>query len=115
MFEEFSSGYYLGRFYVEPSQRRSTVMHDTEFELMSEEVYSGKDLEALEDPLVMKIGRNHLWVKGERGVPSMTLEVPKRLMEELDVRNPPALKEVLVAKPGRAADILALTPDDRSL
>lgn len=108
MFEEFSGGYYLGRFYVEPRDRRNSVMHDREFKFMSNQIYEGAE----DNPLVMKIGRKHLWVEGDEGVPSMTLEVPSRLVEELDVSNPPALKEVLVAKPGRAAEILGLTPDE---
>lgn len=111
MFEEFSGGYYLGRFYVEPRDRRNSVMHDREFRMMSNQVYD-EDSFSNGNPLVMKIGRKHLWVEGDEGVPSMTLEVPSRLVEELDVDNPPALKEVLVAKPGRAAEILGLTPDD---
>jgi hypothetical protein len=102
MFEDFSSGYYLGRMYVEPHDAERPVMQDDEFETVSRGVYDE------EKPLVMKIGNRHLVVDGDGGVPSGTLGVPKEIAEGLRLRNPPSVKDVLLAKEGHATRILSL-------
>jgi hypothetical protein len=102
MFEDFSSGYYLGRMYVEPHDAERPVMQDEEFETVSRGVYDE------EKPLVMKIGNRHLVVDGDGGVPSGTLGVPEEVAEGLRLRNPPSVKDVLLAKEGHATRILSL-------
>jgi hypothetical protein len=103
MFEEFSSAYYLGRMYVEPHDTERPVMQRDDFETVQRDVYGG------EEDVVMKVDRHHLVVDGDSSVPQGTLGVPKSYLESLDVRNPPAFKEVLLAKPRHAARILSLT------
>jgi hypothetical protein len=102
MFEDFSSGYYLGRMYVEPHDAERPVMQDDEFETVSRGVYDE------EKPLVMKIGNRHLVVDGDGGVPSGTLGVPEEIVEGLRLRNPPSVKDILLAKEGHATRILIL-------
>mgnify|MGYP000087704257 CR=1 FL=1 len=102
MFEDFSSGYYLGRMYVEPHDAERPVMQDDEFEKVREKVYDD------EKPLVMKIGNRHLVVDGDEGVPSGTLAVPAGVTESLRLHNPPSVKDVLLAKKGHATRILSL-------
>ena len=102
MFEEFSSGYYLGRMYVEPHDSERPVMQDEEFETVSHGVYEE------EKPLVMKVGNRHLVVGGDSGVPSGTLGVPEDIADGLGLRNPPSVKDILLAKEGHATRILSL-------
>ena len=102
MFEDFSSGYYLGRMYVEPHESERPVMQDNEFERVSLNVYDE------EKPLVMKIGTRHLVVDGDEGVPSGTLGVPEEVAGSLRLRNPPSVRDILLAKEGHATRILSL-------
>lgn len=102
MFEEFSSGYYLGRMYVEPHDTDGPIMQDDDFEAVSRGVYDEERL------LVMKIGKRHLVVDGDGSVPTGTLGVPERIAQELRLRNPPSVKDVLLAKEDHAERILSL-------
>lgn len=102
MFEEFSSGYYLGRMYVEPHERDGPVIQNDDFEAVSRNVYNE------EKALVMRVGSHHLVVSGDDGVPTGTLGVPEGVAEELDLRNPPSVKDVLLAKQDHAERILSL-------
>lgn len=107
MFEEFSSGYYLGRLYVEPYDGEQAVMRRDQHEQINEQLYAtGEGIERLDSPLVMKVDRHHLAVQGEEGIPEGTLALPEDLIEDTAVRNPPTLKEVLLAKADRAAQLL---------
>ncbi|GAA0672602.1 DUF5802 family protein [Natronoarchaeum mannanilyticum] len=118
MFEEFSSGYYFGRLYVEPFDGDRAVMQRDQHERVNEQLYaSGEGVERLDAPLVMKLDERHIPVHGEPDVPRDTLAVPATVLEDVRVRNPPALKEVLLAKADRARQLLRLTggeptPDD---
>jgi hypothetical protein len=107
MFEEFSSSYYLGRLYVEPSTDDAARMCHAQHEQVNEQLYAdGERVERLDRPLVMKLGTNHFPVHGG-SVPADTLAVPESLLEDR-VRNPPALREVLLAKADRASQLLRL-------
>ncbi|MDY7081419.1 MAG: DUF5802 family protein [Halobacteria archaeon] len=101
MFEDFSSGYYLGRLYVEPHRVEHAVMHDAEYEKVSDRIGSSED-----EPLVMKVDRKHLCVQGDDNIPSGTLVIPEGIMNEMPIRNPPELKEVFLAKPEQASKLL---------
>jgi len=101
MFERFSSGYYLGRLYVEPEEGDPGMCH-RQHEQVTERLYD-RDV-----PPVMKLGRTHFAVEGEEGVPADTLTVPPALLEGEGVTNPPALTEVFLAKDDRAAQLLTL-------
>jgi hypothetical protein len=108
MFEQFSRGYYLGRLYVAPSEDGTAKMCRAQHERVSEQLYAdGEGIERLDRPLVMKLGTNHFPVHGEEGVPADTLAVPEAVLEGT-VRNPPTLREVLLAKADRAAQLLEL-------
>jgi hypothetical protein len=112
MFEPFSRGYYMGRLYVEPSVDEHTTMCKRQHERLNEELYAtGEGLERLDKPLVMKVGDRHLPVHGEEGVPADTLSVPRALLEESSVRDPPTLREVLLAKGNRASQLLGFAED----
>jgi hypothetical protein len=112
MFEPFSRGYYMGRLYVEPSPDEHTTMCKRQHEQLNEQLYAtGEGVERLDRPLVMKVGDRHLPVHGEEGVPADTLSVPDELLEEASVRNPPTLREVLLAKGDRASQLLAYAED----
>ena len=109
MFEEFSSGYYLGRLYVEPYDGDRAMMSRDQHEQVNEQLYAtGEGVERLDAPLVMKVDERHVAVHGQDGLPGDTLVLPAELLEDSRVRNPPALKEVLLAKSHRARQLLAL-------
>ena len=113
MFEEFSSGYYFGRLYVEPFDGERAVMQRAQHERVNEQLYAtGEGVERLDTPLVMKLGNRHFPVHGEDGVPSDTLAVPESILDG-GVRDPPALREVLLAKADRASQLLRLSGGDR--
>jgi len=99
MFEPFSSGYYVGRLYVQPHDGDRTVMHETDHERVNERLYAdGEGIERLDRPLLVKLGTVHLPVHGETGVPERTLAVPEKDLDAAGVDNPPTLSPVLLAK-----------------
>ena len=108
MFERFSSGYYLGRLYVEPGREGRAAIARTQHEQVNEQLYTGEGVERTDLPLVMKLGNTHFTVGGEDDVPADTLVVPETLVEETDIRNPPALREVFLAKADRARQLLSV-------
>lgn len=109
MFERFSGGYYLGRLYVAPSDG-AAVMCQEQHERVNEQLYaSGEGVERTDLPLVMKVGRRHIAVDGDESVPADTLRVPEPVLEDADVRNPPDLKEVLLATADTAAQFVSIT------
>ena len=107
MFEHFSSGYYLGRLYVEPSGDDTPKMCRNQHERVNEQLY-GDDggITRIDYPLVMKLGSTHLAVRGDDSVPADTLSVPAPLLDERAVRNPPTWSEVLLAKAEHAARLV---------
>lgn len=109
MFEEFSGGYYLGRLYVEPDDGEAPSICRTQHEQLRERIYDGTTPAAADRPLVVKLGSHHLAVRAEDGVPADTLSVPGAILADTSVRNPPTLREVLLAKAERAAQLLRLT------
>lgn len=110
MFGEFSRGYYLGRLYVEPTSEETATMCKAQHERVNRQLYAdGDGVERLDNPLVMKLGANHFPVRGDETVPADTLAVPESLLDETTIRNPPALREVLLAKADRANQLLDLT------
>ncbi|MFB6188766.1 MAG: DUF5802 family protein [Halapricum sp.] len=110
MFEQFSRGYYLGRLYVEPQDQRSAAMCREQYEQVTSQLYAEKTGVSRTDlPLVMKLGTRHFPVHGEDGVPADTLAVPPAIIEDdARIRNPPALREVFLAKADRAAQLLGI-------
>lgn len=110
MFEQFSRGYYLGRLYVEPSDREAATMSQRQHERVNEQLYaSDEGIDRLDRPLVMKVGATHLPVHGAPDVPADTLAIPEPLLDDAGVENPPTLSEVLLAKADRAKQLLELT------
>lgn len=108
MFEQFSSGYYLGRLYLEPYTGQRAVMHTDQYEQVTDQLY---ETEGYSGPLVMKIGSTHLPVHGAGGVPGQTVALPEETLSETSVQNPPTLTEVLLAKADRARQLLGLETD----
>lgn len=116
MFERFSSSYYLGRLYVEPHGGEHAVMQRDDHEQVNEQLYAtGEGVERLDTPLVMKIGSRHFPVLGADGVPEGTVALPEGSLEEARVRNPPSLREVLLATRDRAAQLLRLSEGGMSI
>ena len=118
MFEVFSGSYYLGRLYVTPTDGDHALMHSDQHERINEAVYAtGDGIEPLDAPLVMKLESQHFPVHGDDAVPADTLALPESMLENSDVRNPPSLREVLLARRERARQLLSWTggwsgPDD---
>jgi hypothetical protein len=112
MFEAFSSGYYLGRLYVQPAHDERAVINREQHERVNEQLYADDEgVIRTDHPLVMKLGGAHFPVHGEEDVPKQTLAVPEPVLEAGAVENPPALTEVLLAKgehARRLADIGAV-------
>ncbi|WP_254767088.1 DUF5802 family protein [Salinilacihabitans rarus] len=108
MFEVFSRSYYLGRLFVTPIDGDRAVMQRRQHERINEEVYAtGEGIERLDAPLVMKLESNHFPVHGDDGVPADTLAVPESLLDGTRIRNPPALREVFLARRERARQLLS--------
>ena len=107
MFEVFSRGYYLGRLYVTPSDGGHALMERGQHERVNEQLYAtGEGIERLDTPLVMKIDGQHFPVHGDEAVPANTLALPESLLEESQIRNPPTLREVLLARGEQARQLL---------
>ncbi|SFG46434.1 hypothetical protein SAMN04488063_2133 [Halopelagius inordinatus] len=102
MFEQFSSGYYLGRLYVEPYDGEVPAIHRTDHERVNEELYADEGVTRLDAPLVMKLEQAHIPVLGDEAVPSGTLAVPSSFADE----SLPDDRDVLLAKRERAAELL---------
>lgn len=110
MFEVFSRSYYLGRLYITPTDEDHALMQSEQHERINEEVYAtGEGLERLDAPLVMKLESQHFPVHGDEAVPANTLALPEPLLEGTDIRSPPSLREVLLARRERARQLLELT------
>ncbi|NKE34329.1 hypothetical protein GWG54_00590 [Natronococcus sp. JC468] len=108
MFEVFSRSYYLGRLYVTPTDHPRALIHDEQHERLNEEVYtSGEGVERLDAPLVMKLESQHFPVHGDSSVPANTLALPESVLENTDVRSPPSLREVLLARREQAERLLS--------
>jgi len=110
MFEPFSRGYYLGRLYVRPHESERAVMQADQHDEVGRQVY-GEDDEGDERPLVMKLDERHLAVHGAPDVPADTLAVPPSVLADTRIRNPPALRQVLLAKADTASQMLSLFGD----
>ncbi len=103
MFEPFSSGYYLGRFYVHPSSDDRALIQRRHHKRVRDTLYN----DSL--PLVMKLDDTHMTVHGDVSVPEDTLLVPESVLEQTRIRNPPSLKAVLLAKSEHAKQLLRLS------
>lgn len=102
MFERFSASYYLGRLYVEPHEGDRAVVHSDLHERVNEGLYAtGKGVERLDLPLVVKLGQRHFPVGSDDGVPGGTLAVPEGFVDDL-----PEEREVLLADAERAFELL---------
>ncbi|MFB6108179.1 MAG: DUF5802 family protein [Haloplanus sp.] len=103
MFEEFSSGYYLGRLYVEPREGDRAVIQQADHERVNGSLYAdGRGVERLDAPLVMKLDGRHFPVHAAEDVPSGTLGLPPSVADS----GLPDRREVLLAKPDRAEELL---------
>ena len=103
MFERFSTGYYLGRLFVEPYGGDRAAIQRTAHERVNRQLYTaGEGVERTDNPLVMKLDGSHFPVHGDDGVPSGTLAVPR----DWEADGLPDRREVLLAKPDRASDLL---------
>lgn len=112
MFESFSSGYYVGRMYVEPHDCDQAMIQSEQHERVNEQLYAtGEGVERLDNPLVMKLDRCHLAVHGDDSVPENTLAVPEPIVESGRYDRLPALREVLLAKADRAVELLEVATD----
>jgi len=107
MFEQFSRGYYLGRLYVEPGEGAAAMCRD-QHQRVTKQLYADEGITRTDLPLVMKLGRSHFAVHGDEQVPADTLAVPEDVLESADVRNPPSLQEVFLAKADHAAQLLSV-------
>jgi hypothetical protein len=104
MFEQFSSGYYLGEMFVEPHDGERAVMHRADHERVNEQLYAaGEGVERLDTPLVMKLRGTHFPVLGDDGVPTGTLVVPRSVAPDDSLPN---RREVFLAKAERASELL---------
>jgi len=108
MFEQFSSGYYLGRLYVEPSEGDAAAIAQSQHEEVNQQLYAGDGIERTDLPLVMKLENTHFTVYGDERVPADTIAMPEELVAETRIDNPPALREVFLAKAERAKQLLTV-------
>ncbi|WP_435126087.1 DUF5802 family protein [Halobaculum sp. D14] len=107
MFERFSTGYYLGRLYVQPRDTDSAAIKRADHERVNEQLYAtGEGVERLDSPLVMKLGTKHFPVVGDDDVPTGTLTVPRETVPEDLAYELPGRREVFLANPDRADELL---------
>lgn len=103
MFERFSSGYYVGKLYVEPHDGDRAVIQQADHERVNEQLYAtGDGVERVDAPLVMKLDEGHLPVGGDEDVPTGTLAVPQAIADD----QLPSARSVLLADADRAAELL---------
>jgi hypothetical protein len=103
MFEQFSSGYYLGVLYVQPGDGERAALNGEDHEAVNRQLYTtGEGVERLDAPLVMKLDGSHFPVLGDDGVPTGTLTVPAQLADE----GLPERREVFLARPERVGQLL---------
>jgi hypothetical protein len=106
-FEEFSSSYYVGQLYIEPTNREHAVMERGQHEAANELVYTtGEGVERVDHPLIVKLNDTHFPVFGAKDIPTDTLGLPDAVLEATQVDAPPTLRSVLVAKAARAGQLL---------
>ena len=113
MFTPFSSGYYVGRLLVEPHAGDTALMQRDQLERLNHYLYAtGKGIERLDYPLIMKLATTHFTVHGDEGVPDDTLLVPKDVID-MDYGEPfPVVKELLLAKPEIVDRLVDFAIDD---
>lgn len=100
IFEDFSSAYYLSRFYVTPYDGDRAAIQQDHHEHVNEELYATDDgLVRLDEPVVMKVDETYVPVHGDEDIPDGMLAVPDDILDTIRVTNPPELKEVLLPKP----------------
>lgn len=108
MFERFSRGYYLGRLYVEPRKAERAAMSSEQLDAIDRQLYRDAEPGTRDRPVVMKVGRRHYRVQGDRGVPNGELAIPRSATEIEGAGHRP----VLLAKAGRADQLAGFTDDD---
>jgi hypothetical protein len=105
MFEQFSSGYYLGRLYVQLHDGPRAVLRESHHRQVCEQLYGSTATSESEDPpLVMRYQRQHFVVDGDDGIPEQTLAVPEEWLA--DRPDPLEPREVFLAKADRAHQLL---------
>lgn len=107
MFEQFSSGYYLGRLYIEPHDGPRAALQSGHYREVRRQLYR----ESTEDetPLVMRYDSQHFVVGGEEDIPERTLAVPEPWLDDYDPLEP---REVFLAKADRAHQLLQFAAGD---
>lgn len=116
MFEQFSSGYYLGRLYVQAHDGSRAVLRESHHRRVRKQLYgsmshskgpateSPNRTERDEQLLVMRLQRQHFVVDGDDDVPEQTLAVPREWLG--DRPDPLEPREVFLAKADRAQQLL---------
>jgi hypothetical protein len=106
MFEQFSSGYYVGEVYIEPGKGDRGAIQTVAHERLNKQLYVGdegeKGLSRLDAPLVMKIEGTHFPVVASEDTPAGTLELPPEYTD----KRLPTRSAVFLAKGDRAVDLL---------
>jgi hypothetical protein len=107
MFEQFSSGYYLGELYVQPRNGDAAAIRRADHERVNEQLYGDEtELVRLDAPLVMKVGTRHFPVVGDDDLPSGTLALPRESIPDDLKFEVPGRKEVLLANAERTGELL---------
>ena len=120
MFEQFSSGYYLGRLYVQAHDGPRAVLRAREHERVRRQLYgtgareqqSGVDATDVttgrdgDPPLVMRYQQRHFVVDGGEEIPEQTLAIPTEWLP--DRPDPLEAREVFLAKADRARQLLRI-------
>ena len=116
MFEQFSSGYYLGRLYVQAHDGPRAVLRESHHRRVRKQLYgsishsegpqteSPDRTERDEQLLVMRLQQQHFVVDGDDDVPEQTLAVPREWLA--DRPDPLEPREVFLAKADRAQQLL---------
>lgn len=107
--EEFSSGYFWTPLAVEPADVEAPCLNAADYADLRDVVYPDEDDDL--ERVVLKVQRRYFAPRPSDGTPSHVLEVPAAVVDALDIQNPPARREALVAKPW-VLRYVALTHDD---
>jgi len=109
----FSDGYYLiNGLYVEPSDVELPRVQSNVYNELSETYYNGFDI-----PLIFRHNgaKYHFSVNDDPSVRSDTIEVPYRVVDEMNIEYVPSEQQFLMAKPGHAKIITDFSQSVRSV
>lgn len=99
MFKKFSNGYYFRSYWI-VNNKNSGKINSKEYEKIKLNLYPA------DIPVLMKIGKIHFEVKGDKNVPTDTIQLSSNITSQLNTNRIPEEYPVLLAKPQFAKQLV---------